>query len=269
MLASLLFPYDDDARTLIEEWLDELSVEGCLTRYMIGSDHYVQVTNWLKHQRIDHPSKSNIPPPEDMSRIFANPREDSCLDQGPRTKDRIKDQGVEGAAQAPLSAIKESSCQATLDNSPPQKTKRSPKPGFNLPDWVPADAWNGFVEMRNRIRKPMTDRAVAGIIKKLDELRARGSPPGVVLDQSTERCWAGVFEVKKDYGNGKNGNTNNGNGSPPLTSFAATISAAVDERANERNVDKKGAGIDLFKSEPITDEDRQRAIDSEPSNYEG
>lgn len=89
MLASLLFPYDDDAPRLIDGWLDELEREGCVIRYSIEGSAYLQVAKWLNHQKIDRPSKSKIPPPGEGSRILANPREPSSLDQG----SRIKDQG--------------------------------------------------------------------------------------------------------------------------------------------------------------------------------
>ncbi len=89
MLASLLFPYDDDAPGLIDDWLAELEGEGCIDRYMVDGTAYLQVRKWLSHQKIDRPSPSKVPPPEAGSRILANPRENSLLDQG----SRIKDQG--------------------------------------------------------------------------------------------------------------------------------------------------------------------------------
>lgn len=91
MLASLLYPYDDDARTLIDAWLDELDREGCVWRYSVDGDTYLEIRNWLIHQKIDKPSRSKIPAFDESSRILANPRERSCEDQG----SRIKDQGPE------------------------------------------------------------------------------------------------------------------------------------------------------------------------------
>ena len=107
MLASLLYPYDDDAPKGIERWLRELEVEGCIVRYKIGEDSYIASTNWLKHQRIDKPSVSRLPPPPE---VVANPREPSrtlatdlvpsTLDlvSGPRTK---KGSAEPQAASAP------------------------------------------------------------------------------------------------------------------------------------------------------------------------
>ncbi len=91
MLASLLFPYDDDAPGLIDGWLVELEAEGCLVRYKIDGNSYVQIANWLIHQKIDKPSKSKIPEFDEASRALANPRELSSEDQGSRTKDQGRD----------------------------------------------------------------------------------------------------------------------------------------------------------------------------------
>jgi hypothetical protein len=87
MLASLLYPYDDDAPKKIDGWLAELEREGCIVRYSADGATYLQVCNWLSHQKIDKPSASKIPPFDEASRIVANPREGSSGDL------RIKDQG--------------------------------------------------------------------------------------------------------------------------------------------------------------------------------
>ena len=91
MLASLLYPYDLDAGKLIDKWLADLEQEKCLVRYAIEGDTYIQICNWLKHQKIDKPSASKIPAFTEESRILANPRERSCEDLGSRKGS--KDQG--------------------------------------------------------------------------------------------------------------------------------------------------------------------------------
>ena len=87
MLASLLFPYDDDAPRLIDGWLSELEGVQCIVRYSVAGSTYLQVCNWLIHQKIDKPSKSRLPAFVESSRILAKPREPSPpdLDLGPRT----------------------------------------------------------------------------------------------------------------------------------------------------------------------------------------
>lgn len=61
MLASILFPYDDDAPSLIAGWLDELQREGCIALYEVGGNHYIEVCNWSKHQKVDKPTPSRLP----------------------------------------------------------------------------------------------------------------------------------------------------------------------------------------------------------------
>jgi len=90
MLASLLFPYDNDAPGLIDGWLRELEAEGCVVRYEVEGSTYLQVANWLKHQKIDKPSASRLPQFDEASRKVAKPREPSAPDLGPRTLDQEK-----------------------------------------------------------------------------------------------------------------------------------------------------------------------------------
>ena len=101
MLASLLFPYDDDAPKLIDGWMEELEREACVVRYFAEDTNYLQICNWLNHQKIDKPSPSKIPPFDESSRTFAKPRELSSEDQG----SRIKDQGVDQGSIAPATAV--------------------------------------------------------------------------------------------------------------------------------------------------------------------
>ena len=89
MLASLLFPYDEDAPRLIDGWLAELDAEGCIRRYTASGSTYIEIANWLSHQKIDKPSASKIPAFDESSRILANPRERSLLDQGPKDQGSI------------------------------------------------------------------------------------------------------------------------------------------------------------------------------------
>lgn len=69
-------------------------------------------------------------------------------------------------------------------------------PRFEAPDWIPADAWRAFEEMRQRVRKPMTNKAREMIVGELDGLRRAGHEPGEVLLQSVKNSWQGVFPLK-------------------------------------------------------------------------
>jgi hypothetical protein len=110
MLASLLFPYDDDAPALMGGWLEELEREGCISRYSVDGASYVEIAKWLSHQKIDKPSPSKLPAFDGQSRILANHRESSSLDQdqGPSTKDQGSPslRSGEAASASPTSPAK-------------------------------------------------------------------------------------------------------------------------------------------------------------------
>lgn len=114
MLASLLFPYDEDAGSLIDTWLGELEREKCIVRYQFQGTSYIQICNWLMHQKIDKPSKSKIPACANPCDSPANPRESSREFSQPTDSPRerssedlrigSKDQGREGKGSPSASA---------------------------------------------------------------------------------------------------------------------------------------------------------------------
>ena len=94
MLASLLYPYDDDARSLIDGWLTELADGNMIRLYEADGARYLEIVKWLEHQKIDRPSTSKLPA---FTEPLAKAREDSRkLDADlvpvpvpvPRTKDQ-------------------------------------------------------------------------------------------------------------------------------------------------------------------------------------
>jgi hypothetical protein len=90
--------------------------------------------------------------------------------------------------------IKEPVTSEAKASSVARETKR--KAIFTLPSHIPAEQWEAYVEMRVKIRKPMTDYAKRLAVKELDTLAADGWPPGAVLDQSTMNDWQGLFAIK-------------------------------------------------------------------------
>lgn len=79
--------------------------------------------------------------------------------------------------------------------------KRKPRGTAVLPDWVPVDAWGAFLELRVKLRKPLTERGKELAIVRLKRFRGAGSDPREVLEQSVERSWLGLFPVVKDKRN--------------------------------------------------------------------
>lgn len=84
--------------------------------------------------------------------------------------------------------------------------KLAPKPSITTNEPPSAESairasseWKAFGAMRRQIRKPLNATAERRLIAKLLKMKEEdGWPPGEVLDQSTERCWAGVFPLRQD-----------------------------------------------------------------------
>lgn len=68
---------------------------------------------------------------------------------------------------------------------------------MNIPDWIPEDAWAGFLEMRKKIKKPLTDHAAKLIIGKLEGFKAAGQCVRTILNNSIENSWQSVFEDRE------------------------------------------------------------------------
>lgn len=66
-----------------------------------------------------------------------------------------------------------------------------------LPDWMPVEAWAAFLEMRKKIKKPPTDRAIELLIAKLEKFKVNGQSVQAVLEKSITNNWQDVFEIQE------------------------------------------------------------------------
>ena len=67
---------------------------------------------------------------------------------------------------------------------------------LELPDWLNKTDWNDFVEMRKKLKKPMTDRAVKLMLSKLETMKNKGIDTSEVLQKSILANWSDVYEPK-------------------------------------------------------------------------
>jgi hypothetical protein len=77
-----------------------------------------------------------------------------------------------------------------------QKKEKKNKGAVEIPDWVPLEAWGAFVEMRQRIKKPLTEYAKKLAIDELKNLVDQGQEAKAVINQSVLKSWQGFFAVK-------------------------------------------------------------------------
>ena len=65
------------------------------------------------------------------------------------------------------------------------------------PVWLPIEAWKGWVEMRKQRKRPLTDRAKARALNKLEALHLAGHDINELLDRSTINGWLDIYEPKE------------------------------------------------------------------------
>lgn len=79
-----------------------------------------------------------------------------------------------------------------------KNVKQLPKEKVHLPDWMPVDKWQEFLNFRKEIKKPLTLHGEQLNIKKLEHLRANGQDPLAVIEQSIMNGWQGLFALNVD-----------------------------------------------------------------------
>lgn len=79
------------------------------------------------------------------------------------------------------------------------KRKKKPEIVIALPEWISQEAWDGWLEMRDHIGEPPTQRAADLSVALLEKLRGQGHDANDVLNQSTMNNWRGLFAPRVDY----------------------------------------------------------------------
>ena len=92
-------------------------------------------------------------------------------------------------AEMPQSRVEESRVEEN-------KEKRKAQAPLVLPDWIPLETWNAFLEMRKSEKHPASMRAQELIISDLTKFKEKGYDPVAILNKSIKNSWRDVFEPK-------------------------------------------------------------------------
>ena len=90
-------------------------------------------------------------------------------------------------------------CTAIMAYCSARKARKASKPNvsksapFALPEWVPIEQWNAWIEGR---KKAPTEFSKKMAISKLEALKEQGHHPAAVLAQSAFNGWTGLFPIK-------------------------------------------------------------------------
>jgi len=72
-----------------------------------------------------------------------------------------------------------------------------------IPEWIPKQTFEEYLEMRRKIRKPLMERSFSRFFSHLKRLcEVSRATPEQILDQSIINSWQGIFELKTGGTNG-------------------------------------------------------------------
>lgn len=135
------------------------------------------------------------------------PRVESEMAKANHNKKANKERGMKGAQARWGNKNAPTMLEAYSEQCSADSTSPSPSPSFSknkkkaaiapivLPDWMPVETWGAFLEMRKKIKKPPTDKAIELLISKLEKFKANGQSVQAVLEKSITSNWQDVFEI--------------------------------------------------------------------------
>jgi len=115
-LIDRLYPFDNDALSLLPLWIGELEAARCIELYRVEDVEYLRVRKWRQMQAIDRPTPSRLPrSPIETIREAREPREESPRMQKERASkanpredfnaESPDDTGDAGKAASPLGVL--------------------------------------------------------------------------------------------------------------------------------------------------------------------
>lgn len=154
----------------IDAAIHALAAKGCVTLYHVDGRPYFLFPGWSKHQRV-RDCRPKYPEPDEKCQSAA-----TCGNP------------PQSAADCGLNPIQSES-----------KTESESESKSKIPLTPFEQAVEDFKAHRKAMKKPMTDRAIELLFKKLDDMAPGDDDRKVaILNQSIERGWLGVFDLKAD-----------------------------------------------------------------------
>ncbi|MGB4466000.1 MAG: hypothetical protein WBI55_07780, partial [Eubacteriales bacterium] len=173
-----LFPLKTVTNKQIENALNKLSTVGIVYLYEVDGKPYLQFVTWGKHQRIRNVKEKYPAPNDKLPQVAA-----SC--------------GELPQVAASCGELRPESNPIQSESNP--NTNPNPKDSVVVPDEILSE-WNAYVDMRKKIKKPMTDKAALLALKKLNELAPDDyEKQKAILNQSVFNSWQGLFPLKGGY----------------------------------------------------------------------
>lgn len=154
----------------MEHALELLEGAGFIKKFEALGKHYGSIRTFKDHQRISGSEASDPAKyPEYQEKQIHDAKEAAGKQRGSSGDELVSQEG---------------------------KGRERKGSAFALPDWVPLDAWESFVESRRKNRAPLTDRAKALAVAELSRLRDQGHSPAAVIDLAVLKGWKSFYAPK-------------------------------------------------------------------------
>lgn len=184
-----LLPFDGADMDVL---LTELHDRGFIHRYVNSEGRFIQIMKFSEHQSPHYSEKSSVikpPPLPEFSEC------QQCIEGAENREHSKNDPGMMDGSQPPDILIPDSLIPESL-KQPTRSGSKKPPP-LAIPEWIPREQWDAWLEARTKLKKPPTDFAKRLAISKLNDLREAGHHPAAVLAQSAFNGWSGLFPVKE------------------------------------------------------------------------
>lgn len=107
--------------------------------------------------------------------------------------------GAKRSSKKEANASAEGEAKTNISQKSKVKSQLEGLKNIILPEWLPEDSWNSWIEYRESIKAKLTVRAAELCIAKLTSLHEQGQDASEVIEQSImSGKWTGLFPVKKD-----------------------------------------------------------------------
>ena len=178
--------HEEDVLTILNEFF--LSTENGFINVRADKE----IAEFRKHQAVsaygafirDNPSLKHLVNKEDYITHYLALSIDVYI--GTLRGDDVPIKGTSRGDDAPL----------TINHNHNHINTKATVVAFCLPEWIPKETWDAFIQMRKRIGKPATDYAIKLIIAKLERFKNAGQDVKQVLEKSITSSWQDVFEIK-------------------------------------------------------------------------
>jgi hypothetical protein len=181
---------------------DELPISMASIDRMVGIDNFCELVgeDWITSE--NYGTTVILPGYSEKNGLISKDKRNSAAAERQR-RFREKRKALSNATSNPVAnavsnAVTRNAVTALDQDLDQDQKKETKEVALQLPEWLPADAWKAYLEVRKQKKTPNTPRALNMLITELTRLKSLGFDPAAVLDQSTLKGWKSVFPTKPE-----------------------------------------------------------------------